>query len=204
MKQTGVFTVALAFVLFMTSAATAQQSTAKMEQEGQQVRMVTQLGLSRSANSLVFSPDNRTLAVGLSDGSIRIWNLRAGREVRTLQHGDYAGCISFAGGSRLLSSGIDGIVRLWDLKTGKVLKTGMHDKPVRGLAASKDGSIALSASNDNTVKVWKLPEMIQTAVFDHKSMAIDVAVSPDGKLAVSGDNDHRLVVWETATGQEVK
>jgi WD40 repeat protein len=69
-----------------------------------------------------FTPDSSRLAVGRSDGSIRIWDTRAGLfEMMTLRgHSGPVASLAFTpDGSRLISVGEDAVARVWDATHGE-------------------------------------------------------------------------------------
>jgi WD40 repeat protein len=66
--------------------------------------------------ALAFTADGKRLAVGRSDGSIRLWDPRSGTELLTLRGhvGEVAGLAFTADGRRLVSVGDDESGRVWD------------------------------------------------------------------------------------------
>jgi WD40 repeat protein len=48
----------------------------------QEPRLVVQTGHSLSVNSVAFSPNGKILADGSYDGTIKLWDIKTGREIR--------------------------------------------------------------------------------------------------------------------------
>lgn len=114
------------------------------------------------ANSLAFSPDGRTLAIGSGEpsrsGDITLWDVAGGKLVKTYaeRHLDSVLALDFSPDGRLLASGgADKMVRVTDLASGKVLKVFEgHTHHVLGLTWRADGRVLASAGADNVVKIW--------------------------------------------------
>src|SRR5262249_49033207 len=96
---------------------------------------------------------------GSHDGTIRVWDLEAGKELKQLEgHQDTVYSLAVSpDGKSLLSGGEDHTVRLWDIETGKeVRRFEGHEDKVRAVAFSADGKQALSGGlfSDPSLRVW--------------------------------------------------
>ena len=106
-----------------------------------------------SVESIAFSPDGRFLASGSSDGTVKIWNLANGAELRTLTgHTDIVTAVAFSPNGQLLATASrDKTVRLWNPGTGKKLWGQPGQESV---AFSPDGS--LLATGGDLVRLFKI------------------------------------------------
>src|SRR6516165_10184827 len=84
-----------------------------------------QIEARNSASCVAFSPDSKTLAAGCGDGTVRLWDVRAGKQTSTLKgHTKSVRRVAFSpDGKTLASASSDGTVKLWDAGTAKELAT---------------------------------------------------------------------------------
>jgi len=113
------------------------------------------------------TPDGKRAVSASWDNTLKVWDLDAGRALRTLEgHSDNVhGVAVTPDGKRAVSASWDHTLKLWDLDTGRALRTlEGHSSVVYGVAVTPDGKRAVSASWDNTLKVWDLDtgELIAT------------------------------------------
>ena len=108
-------------------------------------------GHSSSVKSVAFSPDGSRIASGSSDRTIKIWDAKSGKEIRTLEgHSD---SVAFSpDGSRIASGSADRTIKIWDAKLGKKIHTlEGHSGSVKSVAFSPDGSRIASGSADRVL-----------------------------------------------------
>jgi len=172
-------------------------------------------GRGSGLHELAFSPDDRRLAGGADDSSLRLWFLDLSAETEVLDlpgHGAFVDGVAFSpDGEILASSSMDGNLRLWDGQSGESLHTFQgHQGLVRDVCFSPGGEFIATASFDDTVRIWDLALLEEPSVLrGHHSYVNPVVVSPDGKTLVSGgwdslvDREGSLRWWDADSGLEL-
>jgi WD40 repeat protein/transcriptional regulator with XRE-family HTH domain/type II secretory pathway predicted ATPase ExeA len=155
-----------------------------------------------------FNSRGDLLAIGTSEGSVLLCDVRTGQAVRTLPgHTGPAYLVRFGTGHpTLYTGGADGTVRTWDPDTGRELAVmGGHQNWVWPVVPNREGTVLLVGDSSGTVRLWnpnagtvtaELPghtERVWTAEF-HRQLGV-VAV---------GDQSGTIRVWDPHTGQLVR
>ena len=161
-----------------------------------------------SVTSVAFSSDSRLLAVGTTQGEIRLWQVAQGQPLLTCQgHTNWVQAIAFSPDGRLLASGsTDQTIRLWEVSTGKCLASWSdHTGPVNDVTFSLDGRFLASGSADQTIRLWNVDsgQCLQTWS-EHTHQVRSVAFSPDGQRLASGSADQTVRLWSIKAGQCLK
>jgi WD40 repeat protein/serine/threonine protein kinase len=174
--------------------------------------LLTFTGSGGAVRCVAVSRDGRTAISGGEDHSVRVWDLQAGYEIRSL--GGHSGdvlCLAIsADGHTALSGSEDKTVRLWDLDKGAEIRAfNGHGGPVFGVCFSPDSKHFLSAGADHTLKLWNLESGTADRTFNTRAQDVSVAFSPDGKLALSGSADQSLplqtlTLWDVGRGAEIR
>jgi WD40 repeat protein len=109
--------------------------------------------------AVAFGSDGRTVASGNVDGTVRLWDVHAGKPLGEpfTGHRDRVESIAFSpNGQTLASASDDGTVRLWDVQGHRTLGAPLrgHKGAVRSVAFSPDGRSVASGGDDGTVRLW--------------------------------------------------
>ena len=135
-----------------------------------------------------YSPDGKTVAVAMPDGSTLLIDSETGMEQMTLLgHSDQICSISWHDdGKRLATASRDQTAKIFDCQNGTSLATFTgHTKPVNQVAFVKNDQ-AISVSDDGTAQLWnagngkRIREITRT-----KTPILSLAIAPE-KIAVSG------------------
>lgn len=163
------------------------------------------VGGTEPVHSLALGPDGRTLAAHSADGTVRIWDLPAGRVRHTFTGHDVIEVMGFSADGRALAvtSAVGAAARLdlWDPVTGrKVRSFTVPDGSTRGVDFSPDGR-AVAVSSLAAVRVWDMATGRLRHGFTGLSDLEAVAFGPDGRTVAAVSFDGRVRVWDMATGR---
>ncbi|MFM6630383.1 MAG: WD40 repeat domain-containing protein, partial [Microcystis panniformis] len=161
-----------------------------------------------------FSPDNKILAsVNSYDGTIKLWNIETGKEIRTFtEHDPNIHYVSFSADGNKLATGNDyGIIKIWNVKNGKQILalTGNNengdDNRFGGLVFNPNGkTLAVIRQGKKEIELWDLDKKIKfrTLVdyeednFNSDSTSFQsIKFSPDGKTLASVDSLGTIKLW---------
>lgn len=149
--------------------------------------------------SICFSPDSRMIAVGYSDGSIKIWDIGSEREIKTLKgHSNVVTSLVFSPNGKYLASGDwGGQIYLWDITLGKKTESFVkHLTLIRSLDFSPSGNLLVSGCVDNSVIVWDAREGdIIDIISNHISAVSCVKFNKQGDKIYSSGWDKTVRLW---------
>ena len=160
--------------------------------------------LSLDGHAAAFSPDGRTIATIISDGSLRLWDAASGAALPLAGPIDAGQSLSFSpDGSRLATIPSGNLPRIWDLTTGQELRSFPgHSDYVSTAAINPDGSDRLlTASDDGTARIWDAAtgqELLSLG--PHPGWVWLAAWSPDGSRAVTLSGD-KAYLWDALSGE---
>jgi WD40 repeat protein len=153
--------------------------------------------------AVALSPDARFVATAGTDDVIRIWNLRTGVQLRSLEgHDDDVTTIAFdRSGKRLASGAADGGARIWNPASGESIQLEGGSEALTLVRFSPRGDILVTAAVDGAVRVWDVRTGARVQLLKgHVSVVSDVSFSPDGAwLLTAGPS--KVGVWQLSTGK---
>jgi WD40 repeat protein len=151
--------------------------------------------------ALAFSPDERLLASGSTDGSVKLWDVESGALLRSGGQASTILCVAFASeGGLLASGGLDATVRLWEASLGTLLETLPHPGPVSALAWSADGHLLATGDAAGTLRLWEIGPGRRASCVEslvgHSSWVWGLAFAPDESQMASASWDGSVKLWE--------
>jgi len=162
--------------------------------------LVVQSGHGDQVTQLAFSPSGELLATASLDGTVRLWDLDVGAEMRTLRGPTgWVGSVAFSDdGRRIAAGGLDKVVYIWDVESGELVRKleGLA-RSVSGLEISPDGETVV-ATGQVDFAVWrgdgKAVKYERLAGFGNYLFAF----SPNGRSLAMG-SAKELKIWDTTS-----
>jgi U3 small nucleolar RNA-associated protein 12 len=129
-------------------------ATAGEETEATRLHALELPGHRTDVRTLSLSSDDALLASG-SNGSLKVWNVKTTKCVRTMECG-YSICSAFLPGDRHIVVGTkSGDLMLYDVGSSTLLETfSAHSSEIWGVCVRPDGKGLVSGGADKDVKFW--------------------------------------------------
>jgi WD40 repeat protein len=164
--------------------------------------------------SCEFSPDGARLATSGVDGMAKIWDVRTGQELLSIQaHPDRLGLNGelYSPDGRLLatiirsnSDGYNAQVKIWDAESGEEISTLSfpgRTGDILGLAFSPDGERLVTGSVFGVLKIWEVKTGKELQDFASYDSVYGADFSPDGKLLATASYYGTARIWDVSSGQ---
>ncbi|MFS8099012.1 hypothetical protein LFM09_17960 [Lentzea alba] len=158
-------------------------------------------------NSVVFSPDGKTLLAASADHRVHRWNITDPARPAPLPplagHSDAVNALAISpDGHVVATGGTDRAIILWDARTGSSLGTlSGTAESVQALAFSPDSKLLASGSGDFSVRIWDVGgRQVVKHLTGHTHTVKSVAFSPDGNLLATGSTDSAVRLFDLAAG----
>jgi WD40 repeat protein len=167
--------------------------------------------LSGAGSTVAITPDGQTLASGISDNTVKLWNLRSG-ELRQALPGIVQGSVHMSissDGAILAAGSMFAKTSIWNLRTGELIRTFKNEQrpgDVIATAISPDSEILVTShEGESVIRIWNLQtgELIRT-LEGHSSQINSVAISPDGQILATGSADGTIRILDLRTRELIR
>ena len=169
-------------------------------------------GAENHPETVVFSPDGRSLVTGSIDGFVEVWehasckireDLDYQRNDEFMMHDNAVISSAFSRDGEFLATGSHGgQVKVWKLSTGSCMRkfAAAHVMGVTSVYFSKDKSQILTTSFDQTARVHGLKSGKTLKEFrGHTSFVNAGLFTLDGLSVVTASSDGTIRIWNAAT-----
>ncbi len=173
-----------------------------------QINTVINSGHCSFTIHLAMSNNGKYLASTSYDKTIKLWEIKSGREVKTFEgHTNKVICVAYSPDDRyLLSGGQDKLLILWDIETGKEIKRlNDHRQWINAVTFSPDNKYFYSAAYGGEFKKWDFEYDAPIYTTEpHPKEIYDMNYNPDGKSIATSGRDNSIKFLNPETGQEIK
>lgn len=164
----------------------------------------------KDINAVKIAPNEKYIASGSQDRSIKIWDVSNFAGFMTLKgHKRGVWDIAFSPVEKLLASASgDQTVKIWNLVDGSCINTlEGHLSTVVKVCWMQQGLELISAGGDGIIKLWNVKKATCVNTFEqHESKIWSLDVSnydSEGKqYVISGGSDSKFVLWADETKEE--
>jgi WD40 repeat protein len=165
------------------------------------------LSQTHGITSLAIVPGQAQLLAGGKDGSLTLWDVKAGRQLyqREAHYGAVSALALHPDGRRVLTASEDACLQLWDISSGKrLLELERHPA-----YTDRDGMNDL-ISSDN--REFAYHDVLQDLAYGrttnqygdfygHADAVTSAIITPNGRWVCSGSRDHTVRMWSLSSGK---
>ena len=154
-----------------------------------------------SSGNVAFSPDGTTIAVGLFDGSARLWPITEQGARRSFEISDnwWVSAIAFSPDGNTLALGAYDKIEVRQTEDGSLINTISPGttRYINKLAFSPGGEYLASANYADVIKLFDASTGRAVKTYTGNTLAF----SPDGKLLAGGSFDKEVQVLDIESGE---
>lgn len=154
-------------------------------------------GHKGSIKSLEFSPKSNFILTGSEDNTIKLWDQRNGKLVKTIKsHIDPVTSIGFSPKEEIFfSTSEDNYLKIWNFEGKELKQFKDHEGPVMDAKFSPDGKKIVTAGDDGKLFLYDLQKNTKKIFTAHANSIRSVEFSDDGKKILTSSEDRFIKLW---------
>jgi WD40 repeat protein len=151
--------------------------------------------------SVAFAADGKSIAMGVEDGSVRIWDIASQSVTATLSaHRANIWSMRYSpDGTMLATAGDDGFIKLWQLPETEPIESFESTNSVRGVAFAKDSHTLFTCGKEGGVRCWKMGFKKAAIEKTQHGAVLAIALSPDNETVATAGSDKIVRLWNANT-----
>lgn len=149
-----------------------------------------------------FSVDSKRYAIANPDGTLILYDLEEGKEVKQFGTGITPGSLAFQPGDRRLAIGSGNTVHILDLQSGKIAAVLELEASAGRMAWHPNGEVLAVVVDGKDIVLWDIAARKQTRrLHAEKSGGAMLGFSHAGDLLASAGWEGILRIWDSPSGQ---
>ncbi len=177
-------------------------------------KLLKRMAYRDEVQSVTYSPDEKTIASGSEDGTVKFWDAATGKLIKTVTGHMFSEIYSaaYSPDGHTLACGSESKIYTWNAQTSELLKTTTEPYcEVYSIRYSPDGKLLFTTGTSRKARIWD----VQTGrflgsfrahqyQFRHASDEVrisSVAFSPDGNMLATGGSDNQVCLLEIRAGE---
>jgi WD40 repeat protein len=162
----------------------------------------------RYKNSLLITPDGKTLIKGKFGTKVKQWEIASGKAVMNFSaHKKAVLCYDLSrDGKKLVTGGGDGKIILWNVDSGDTLKViNSYREPIFNIQFNSDETLVATSGWDATMKIHDLATGKLKTYFEFESYAAyNLLYHPNDLYLFTSRLDNSMQLWEIDTRTPVR
>ncbi|MBI3411651.1 MAG: hypothetical protein HY040_25255 [Planctomycetes bacterium] len=171
--------------------------------------LATLKGHTELVYSVAFSADNKYVATGSFDNTVKLWEAATGKELKTFGgpagHQKMVVSVAISPDGQFIASGSgDNTLKVWDVPMNSPLRNLAASEAVGAVALTADGTKLAVGSKDGLVKLVNAADFKDLFKMEgHQGAVTGLTFSPNGQILISCGADRTVRFWNVANGQNI-
>jgi hypothetical protein len=159
-------------------------------------------GHTGGVRALAFSGDSTQLYAAAQDGTLHVWDVRAGTSVRSWQasEAELTEVVAHPNGARVVTVDQQGELVVWEVASGtRLVGVKVHEGGTSRAAFDAEGRRLATCSLDGTLRIWDAERLTPVRTMRGGPLT-DVAFAPRGRRVAASGRDGTVRLWDPETG----